>query len=399
MSDAVSLLPQSATEWETALSETNAHRRPLPSDLVKAVWNADTCPAHILDILANELSIDVWDAQWDEQRKRAWIKRAIPLHKIKGTLACIREYLAQAGGEIVRVVRPPEGFVLAEKQSPEDYEAWVRGLPQVRIYQDRVTSTVGPFLAIDIGALELDALDDMPDPIETGRKAVLWRNGVEEPIGVDDSGGLSALTVALRQPLRAFGAFDFDEGCLASADDLAPIYRMGVSFDGSRALNPVSPGVRLQIVSAETVSEVLPAVGAYGDLGAFDLDYFADDLVSQVYYRIPIVEPGDALTAKIGDVFGALDVSRYGIAPHRAELAIAVPGVWSEPFMALDLSPFGTALSENDTSRLDRAFDAISSAKRMSDQIVAFTNNYRPLVAGSPLYAGEDYRAGAWTRS
>lgn len=399
MTDPVSLLPQSATHWETALSLTNAARRPLPAELVKTVWNADTCPAHILDILANELSIDVWNSAWDEQRKRRWIKRAIPLHRIKGTLAAIREYLEQAGGEIVRVIRPPEGFVLADSQTPEDYERWVRTLPQVRIYQDRVSSTLGPFLACEIGAFDLDALDDPPDPLETGRKAVFWRNGVETPVGVDDSGGMASLTVALRIPLKAFGALGFDEGCLAGPDDLAPIYRMGVSFDQTLALNPVSPGVRMQIVSAETVSETLIAIGAFGDLGVLDVDYFADELVSLVYYRIPIIEPGDAQSSKLGDVFGALDVSRFGIAPHRAELAVYVPGEWCEAAMALDVSPFGTAVWDNDTSRLDVAFDAISSAKRFSDEVVAFTNNYRPLVAGSPLYAGEKYHAGNWTRS
>jgi len=399
MTEPVSLLPASATPWELAQSLTNAARRPLPTELVKTVWNAETCPAHLLDILANELSVDVWDAAWDEQKKRRWIRRAIPLHKIKGTLACIREYLAQTDGEIIRVTRPPEGFVLADAQTPEDYERWVRTLPQVRIFQDRVTSTAGPFLALEITALDLEALDELPDPVETGRKAVFWRDGVETPIGVDDSAGLDSLTVALRVPLRAFGALGFDEGCLSGPDDLAPIYRMGVSYDQTRALNPVSPGVRLQIVAAETVSEVLPAVGAYGDLGLLDADYFADELVSQIYYRIPIIEPGDARAANLGDVFGALDVSRFSIEPHRAELAIFVPGTFCDAAMALDWSPFGTAVWDNDTSRLDRSFAAISSAKRLSDEVVAYTNNYRPLVAGAPLYAGEEYAAGQWTRS
>lgn len=399
MADHDSLLPSTATPWETAISLVGAERRPLPSDLIKSVWNADNCPAHLLDILANELSVDIWDDAWDEKRKRAWIKRSIPLHKIKGTLACIKEYLAQAGGEVIRVTRPPEGFVLADSQTPAEYEAWVKTLPQVRIYRERVTSEVGPFISTDVGAFNLDALDNLPDPVETGRKAVLWRDGTETAVGVDDSGGLSSLTVALRIPLRSFAALGFDEGCLAALEDLAPIYRMGVSYDQTLALNPVSPGVRLKIVSAETVSEVLSAIGCFGDRGVLDDDYFADDLISEVYYRIPIIEPGDAKATYLADVFGVLDLSRFGKQAHRAELAIVVPGDWCEASMALDWSPFGTAVWENDVSRLDRAFDAVSGAKRMSDQIVAYTNNYRPLIAGASLYAGEDYRAGNYTRS
>jgi phage tail P2-like protein len=398
VAEPVSLLPRNATPWETAISLTSAERHPIPAELVKTVWNADTCPAHILDILANELSVDLWDTSWDDQRKRNWIKRSIPLHKIKGTLACISEYLAQAGGEIVRVTRPPEGFVLADTEAPAEREAWVRSLPQIRIYQDRVYGVTGD-LVLDVDGVGTRALASLLDPELTGHKCVLVDGGVETTVGIDTTNGMSNVIVSLPTPLNALGALGFDEGCLASSDDLAPVYALAISDGSTPTREPVRPAARLQIVTPDYTSELMTAVGAFGDMGAFDADYFADELVSRVYYRIPIVKPSAATKASIGAVFGALDVSRFSMAPHTAELAVDIPGVWCEASMAFDLSPFDTAAWDNDVSRLDAAFDAICCAKRMSDKITANTNNYRALVAGTPLYAGEPYRAGDWIRS
>jgi len=399
MSEPVSLLPANATAWEMALSLTSAERRPLPAWLIKTVWSAEDCPERLLDILANTLSVDVWDRAWDEKRKRAWLKRAVPLHKAKGTLSALREYLSQLGGEIIRVTRPPEGFVLADSQTPAEYAAWVRSLPQLRIYQDRVRGLCGPFLALALDALDIAALGIAPDRTQTGRKAVLREAGVETPVGVDDSAGLGRLVVSLREAVGAFGALDAAIGCLAASDDLAPIYLIGVEDGAEASGQPARPGLRLQSLTPSYASDLVEADGVLGDRSPLDLDYFADDLVAHVHYRLPIVRPADAVRASVGDIFGVLDLTRFSIEARTAELATVIPGVFSDISLALDVSSFGAAVWDNDVSRLDAAFDALCAAKRGTDRIVANTNNYRPLVAGSPLYAGEDYRAGAWTRS
>jgi phage tail P2-like protein len=128
MADA--LLPANATPYEIAQSLTSAARRPLPADLIRSVWNPDTCPPELLAHLANALSVDVWDETWDVEKKRHVIRRAIPVQRIKGTLAAIREYAGYRGAEIVDVYRPPSRFFAGALTPPSEYRAWSGSTPR-----------------------------------------------------------------------------------------------------------------------------------------------------------------------------------------------------------------------------------------------------------------------------
>ena len=399
MADFASLLPANATPMERALEAVGAARRPLPAALIKSVWSPEDCPADLLDTLANMLSVDYWDGAWDEARKRAWIRQALPLHRIKGTLAALRAYLAQADGEIVRVVRPPEGLALAPNQSIEDHDAWLRSLPQLRIYPPRIETAGLPLFAVDLGGLDCDALAADFTPAETARRAVIWEDGVETPVGLDDREGLARLVVSPRQPLGPLWALDCAGGALAADDDVAPIYVLGFD-DGLTLPSPARPGRRLQMVRPSYVSDLIVADCVFGDGAALDCDWLADDLTARIYYRVPWLRPQEATAGSLGAIYGALDLTRLDMAPRTAELVCSLPGVapplgWSIEVDGLDCA----AAWETDEAPIWRACDALSAAKRGTDKIVLNTNLSRPLVAGAPLYAGETYHAGEWTRS
>lgn len=90
------LLPPNATAAEHRLEQATARLGELPTPL-RDLWNADTCPAHLLPWLAWALQVDIWDSGWSEDAQRAVIRGAITVHRRKGTPWAIKRALANAG--------------------------------------------------------------------------------------------------------------------------------------------------------------------------------------------------------------------------------------------------------------------------------------------------------------
>ncbi|WP_018609438.1 phage tail protein I [Uliginosibacterium gangwonense] len=93
------LLPPNATPLERRAAQALAWdvSSRMPADLVPTLWDANSCPAALLHILAWAESVDTWDATWPEERKRAVIKESRAIHRQKGTPAAIRRVLAALG--------------------------------------------------------------------------------------------------------------------------------------------------------------------------------------------------------------------------------------------------------------------------------------------------------------
>jgi phage tail P2-like protein len=91
-----SLLPPNATELETAVAETVARLSDVPVPL-RSLWDTDACPASLLPWLAWALSVDMWDSDWSEDRKRQVIRESIALHRKKGTVWAVDRALELAG--------------------------------------------------------------------------------------------------------------------------------------------------------------------------------------------------------------------------------------------------------------------------------------------------------------
>lgn len=99
------LLPPNATGAERALSLAIERHAAMPAPL-RDVWDADTCPEHLLAWLAWALTVDEWDGSWSEEQKRAVIKASINVHRIKGTIGAV----SQALSALVYTARVQEWF-------------------------------------------------------------------------------------------------------------------------------------------------------------------------------------------------------------------------------------------------------------------------------------------------
>lgn len=86
------LLPHNATAQERALSEAVSRISAVPVP-IRDIWDADTCPPHLLAWLAWAFSVDQWDSTWTDSQQREFIKRSIEIHRYKGTIGAVREAL------------------------------------------------------------------------------------------------------------------------------------------------------------------------------------------------------------------------------------------------------------------------------------------------------------------
>lgn len=98
-----SLLPPNATPMERAVETALAGIGDIDTP-ARLMWDPDRCPATHLPWLAWALSVDDWDPDWSEDRKRAVIRTSIPLHRIKGTRASVAMALEAMGYGDARVI-------------------------------------------------------------------------------------------------------------------------------------------------------------------------------------------------------------------------------------------------------------------------------------------------------
>lgn len=100
----ISLLPDNATPTERALEMLARERLAGILPAADLMWDPARIPAAYLPWLAWAMSVDEWDPNWDETRKRAVISASVQWHRRKGTFGAIRAVLAAEGYGDARVI-------------------------------------------------------------------------------------------------------------------------------------------------------------------------------------------------------------------------------------------------------------------------------------------------------
>jgi len=89
-----SLLPSNSTQLERALEAAFDERTIVP---LRTLYNAQTCPVHLLTHLAWSWSVDRWDHRWPEAAKRRAIAASYYIHAHKGTIGALRRVVEPLG--------------------------------------------------------------------------------------------------------------------------------------------------------------------------------------------------------------------------------------------------------------------------------------------------------------
>ena len=90
----MSLLPLNSSQLERGIEQAIDD---VPTTHIRTLYNAQTCPAHLLHQLAWAWSVDRWDNQWTEQVKRRAIAATFYIHAHKGTIGALRRVVEPLG--------------------------------------------------------------------------------------------------------------------------------------------------------------------------------------------------------------------------------------------------------------------------------------------------------------
>ncbi len=93
------LLPPNATKQERGLSESVARITATPVPIANT-WSPYRCPVAILPYLAWALSVDEWDSNWSDTRKRDAIAESVEVHRRKGTIGAVKRALQRLNFEV-----------------------------------------------------------------------------------------------------------------------------------------------------------------------------------------------------------------------------------------------------------------------------------------------------------
>jgi phage tail P2-like protein len=424
----LSLLPTNATKLETALSLVSAeHRDLIPwGDLAK-VFDPALCPERLLPWLATVFSVDVWFESWSVERKREVIARSVELHRAKGTIYGLEEYVELVDGRVASVVTPPALF-FASDFGADAYADWYNRLPEVRIFHwaedttDEISGATGeapdPTLAEDeevpdcvveqfLALSDVDFTDETTVaafclesedyPVRSGVRAILIENGVETELGIEAENESDARGAVVSDVERVFFPEDAGLGLfLSTVDPDDPIgedleaYPTFLDFDsylhdGSDKRYVIyvrRSGQRVTEIGAASIRGRAAAdsdpIRVYVDGDVLD-GWFLDDPYAEPYCSVPndivysyydswrVVDP--AVQATFGPDFSFLDFDRFGIPPYTAEAQIDLTerGAWDQWF--LDDGP-PTYFAENDFVALNNLCDVVVVAKAKRDEVL-----------------------------
>jgi len=410
MSEEADLLPRNATSFEKAVSLAASKGVDLPAQLVSDVTDPWLCPADLIPFLALERSVDLWNPDWPEERKRWVIAEQARLHRLKTTEAGFRAHLALVGVDLVRTLTPRSDFFAAPEFGDEDRKAWVRQFPEIRIRNfaqegfDRVTSLSGPADHADayLGASDRPSFfaDDGLNPGEAlGRKAVLYRDGeetellwsegttgdglfFEQIILAGDAGGLYFTDVV---PSQGF------------LDDPATPNRI-ISFAaapdetiGGFAYNLVRPSLTPLTTWPERITlDATDEVSLFADDVPIDLVWLVESRARfRVYDSIRLFDLDPATQLPLSTDF--VDSARFRLEPYTAELTVRIVG--RKPDAALEY--VDDHLVEDDGIGLLNAVDAVRVSQSVRDTLYLNPNAHSPVRFGD----GRTYarlRLGEW---
>ena len=388
------LLPSNRTPWESAIEGTNAARYPLPVDLITATWSPDDCPVNLLPYLAWAMSVDVWDKDWPETTKREAIRKSLAMHRLKTTPAGIKQFVALAGAEVKRIIRPPARAFMRTGMTDAMRAAWLDSLPQIRIYpfanklipKSRRFFT-GPlnhrqFFDGKVWARTSRGLN------EYGRRATFYDAGVETPVswtGLDGS-VIERITIATGKNPRSFFGHSFLGRAFAQTTNApANVYTLRFSdalqtfaVDGS--IEPVD--VRPQRIAQQRTA---PTGRMYFGRHGFGHHMRASAGPMLIYDRISINEPNRTAARRHASAW--YGHGRFGINPYTAEIKISVPMRRSRRRGARWMGV--GFLKAPDMSPLTKAIETVRAAKAFRDTILIDTTNYGRATFGGDLRFGD----------
>lgn len=400
--DAASVLPGNSTRLEKELARVTGRvlNTPVP---IRDLWDVDECPVELLPYLAAAWSVDFWDANWPEPKKRSMIRNAVKHHRMKGTLAGIEAYADIAGAEVIRVIRPPMKLFASGSSTVEQRLAWLDSLPKVKIYRNTGKSAPRPALIAGGGARPFFLSRRFAYPNLASEhaqtRALLIRDGVETEVGVGfDFSGYRIVKLRGQAGARAFASFIVGRAVVPSnaSKSIARISAETMAEDPALA-NPLRPAGTGNGIFPTLSSDPAP-IGRSWFASALAYKRYAgrSDARFRAFEQIPLADDLSPPEPRLATGFASY--TRISVPAHTAELKVGIPSKGTKSGYFAGARRAGSFAVPNDKSHVHKAMVAMRSAKALADMVLIDTSTYRPFRAGQTRIAGQTIIAGQWSR-
>lgn len=395
------ILPSNATKYERTLANQLNRLLALDTERLHHLWDPYKCHIDDLPFLAWAFSVDVWDSDWDEEKKRNIVANSIAMHKLKTTQAGIDTYLTSVGSILRKVVAPPAKGYRIPAFSNDEFLQWLSQLPQIRVYPFQINQDATSYdFRMPIFCFRGDGFRPQSlGPQLYGQRATLYQDGEETPITLNALGGIGAeaiYQVAFANYLNVDFHSDGFRGDSFREDTTAAANVVTVSFDQNASqYTSITPGLKPQTVLPVREAEIHTAPNAQGFHG-YTSDFrdngfrLKTDAPLWIWDRVALYKEESVPTPlKTKWYRGHM---RYGIKPFNAELTVEIPMTW--PYAR----GFGTNFRNgfrvsSDMTPLWTSCDAIVSSKALKDTVLVDTQVYRKIRLGDSRPLGS-YKLG-----
>jgi hypothetical protein len=390
-----SLTPDTETPFVRSLCAPSARLDDILAP-TREVWNPWDCLPEFLKSLAHAYSVDLWSDDWTDLKKRSIIAHAVIMHFLKGTLKGLDLYLSYTPGRRVSLVRPPQKVFSGAALSKAEREAWLAGLPQVRVWFTNEHGTRGNRVFSASGRNPRSKCFRETSFLQPSRAMLLLRRrarwvvgGAETDTRVSDFGGYFRL-----HPKGAAGSKVFCNRTVhgkffqpsTAGERLITI--MPTSLTPWRI--PVSSSLAPVTAEPELIRERGRAGSRVFTGGFIGKGFLCPSRAWRLLYKRWAIAQGYHMVKR--PVIQFMNVGRYSFPAHTAYVRISAPGKRSKYAAGEGIaSPKIKFWIPHDGSRMRLVAEAVRASKRESDRIMYYTG-WRPrIVAGAESFiAGTD---------
>lgn len=379
------ILAPNATLYERTLASQVDRLLELDIDRLRRLWDPYRCHIDDLPFLAWSFSVDIWDTDWPETKKRRVVADAVKHHRLKGTKAGIATYLDLVDARLNKLIVPPARGYRIPAMTNDEFMGWLLRLPQIRLYPYVIRDPAGPrdFRRAVTNFRSDNFREPSLGPNLYGRKASIYKDGAETFVKLEamtELGGQIIERVSIGNfSKRNYRTDGFrGSGFYQPTDAADNILTVRINQAASDLVT-LTPGLTPQDVKPVQVAErhVPPDGQHFHDYNkSFRGSNFRleTDAARWVYDRL-VLHDQDDLPAGLSTQ-SYRGHMRYGIPAYTAQAKVDVPMVRSPA------RGFGGRFRNGfrvptDMEKLDDACGAIVAAKPLRDTVLVDTVNYR----------------------
>jgi hypothetical protein len=181
------VLAPNATVFERTLASQVDRLLGLDTDRLRRLWDPYLCHIDDLPYLAWSFSVDIWDPDWPEMKKRRVVANAVAHHRIKGTKAGMATYLDLVDASLKKLVVPPARGYRIPAMTNDEFQSWLSQLTQIRLYPYLIRTDAGPrdFRMPAYCFRNDNFREPSIGPNIYGRRAMVYKQGAEVPVRLE----------------------------------------------------------------------------------------------------------------------------------------------------------------------------------------------------------------------